>query len=332
MIPFPVKPIAVPVAAPTDVAPVKPISATSPAPNATQSGPFVFIPGQKYTAKIEERLANGLSTVNIDGKRLHMRLPLSATPGSQVALTLIAQSPRLKFLLHSGTLGGDNPATVSSIGKFITQLLSQAASPDSVVQGAKPLLPAAPQANHAGLSGQLQQALANSGLFYESHLAQWINGKKSLQQLQKAPQGKLPPFTPATPSTMGAGQSVSPQSVPLIQQQLHVLETGTIQWRGEIWPNQTLEWDIAEQPPDYLEKASAEESPRWQTRIRLQLPNLGEITAGLIISAQGLRIQVRARTDEIVNHLKDDHSALISALHIAGLTVQAMEIQQDDQA
>ena len=47
--------------------------------------------------------------------------------------------------------------------------------------------------NSAELSASLQKAIIQSGLFYESHQAQWINGKNTLENLQQEPQGKLMP-------------------------------------------------------------------------------------------------------------------------------------------
>jgi len=331
VIPFSVKPIAIPAVITGDVSPVKPINATNPAPNATQSDPPVFIPGQRYAARVEERLANGFSTVSIAGKLLHMRLPTSAKPGSQLELTLVAQSPRLKFLLHSNMPGNDNPATVSSIGRFITQLLSQV-KPSSAhaANNTTPLMLAAPQANSTEAPRLLQQALTHSGLFYEAHLAQWINGKKSLQQIRQAPQGKLPPATSIT--STGTSLPISGQTLPLIQQQLHVLETGLIQWRGEIWPNQPMEWDITEQYPEQADEEKIDALPRWQTRIRLQLPNLGEITATLAVGPEGVWIRLIPSADDVTVYLKKNQSTLASAINSAGLAVHAMEIQQDDES
>lgn len=59
----------------------------------------------------------------------------------------------------------------------------------------------------AALNNALQQTLGNSGLFYESHLAQWLSGERSSDSLQNEPQAQLGnnvnTATPATPGQSG---------------------------------------------------------------------------------------------------------------------------------
>ncbi|MGG7054441.1 flagellar hook-length control protein FliK [Nitrosomonas sp. ANs5] len=328
VIPFPVKPVAIPAVLLGDVGPVKPVSPAQAAPDAVQPDPSTFVPGQKYVARVEARLSNGLSAVSIEGKLLHMRLPAAATPGSQLELTLITHAPRLKFLLPGHPAGGDNPATFSSIGKFISQLLSQVSSSfRPVVKSPAPLLPAPPTSS-TQLPQPLQQAVTQSGLFYEAHLANWIGGKTSLQQIRQEPQGRLAPLVTAGEA---AGSSpVASQTLPLVQHQLQVLETGLIQWRGEIWPNQTMEWDIAEHPPEHAANEPADSASRWQTRVHFQLPKLGAITALLTIDRQGVQIKLDTGAPAAAAYLDQARAALATAMQAAGLSVQTLEIQQDD--
>lgn len=324
-------------ATPTDaISQTRPVSAITPVPDATQSDTPAFILGQKYRAQIGERMTNGHSIVNVAGRWLQMRMPTSANPGDILELTLIEQSPRLKFLLHSGIQGGNNPTTLSPAGRLIAQLLSQPAM--KAANEAAPLLPAPPATGRERiqLPGQLQQALSVSGLFYEAHLVKWLSGNRSLQQLRQEPQGKLP--ASATISTTLADSApaspVASQAVSLIQQQLHILETGTIQWRGEVWPGQAMEWDITEYPDDQ-EKAQADDektgkSGRWQTRIHLQLPNLGKITATVMIEPQGMQIRLEADSDEVTRQLRKEQVALANAMQTTGLTIHAMDIQRHE--
>lgn len=340
MLPHPVNPAIILSATPTDVvSQTRPVNATTPVADATQSDTPAFILGQKYRAQIGERLANGHSMVNVAGKWLQMRMPTSFHSGDLLELTLIEQSPRLKFLLQTETQTSSIATTLSSTGKLIAQLLSQSDSPATkVVNNPSPLLPAPPvtHAEKAQLLSQLQQALVTSGLFYEAHLVRWLNGTRSLQQLRQEPQGKLP----VLPSTTTTGHStatapVAPQVTSLVQQQLHTLETGTIQWRGEIWPGQNMDWDITEFRDDHQEKEPADHEVTqragyWQTCVRLHLPNLGKITATLKLDPQGIRIQLDAASNEITQQLGKEQTALIDAMRSTGLTIHAIEIQQHE--
>ncbi len=85
----------------------------------------------------------------------------------------------------------------------------------------RPLLPAPPapdSASIATLANGLQQSLAESGLFYESHLAAWVGGLGSLPALRSEPQGSLSPLPlPAIATSRAPAQGVAqalPQVVP----------------------------------------------------------------------------------------------------------------------
>jgi hypothetical protein len=107
--------------------------------------------------------------------------------------------------------------SVGAGGRALTRLVADIASaaagarapdpdPDAgATQGNRgaPLV-ALPAAGRGELAGQLAAALARtfsgSGLFYESHQAQWVAGERSLDSLRQEPQGKLPPLPPAAPA------------------------------------------------------------------------------------------------------------------------------------
>lgn len=314
----------------------QPVTAVVPTKDATQSNNPALTLGQKYLAQIGNRLTNGHFLVNVDDKWLQMRLPGSIKTGDLLELTLIEQTPRLKFLLHDRMLSVRSPATLSTAAKLITQLLSQ-----SVIQPTRkttPLLPAPPisGADKAHLSAQLQQTLISSGLFYEAHLAQWLHGKRTIKQLQQEPQGKLSDhFVATTSRNITTSTPVTSQLTALVQQQLHLLESGTIRLQGEIWPGQFMEWDIAEyleeqdEPQDDINDTHKKRD-RWQTQIRLELPRLGKIMATLKIDPQGIRIQLESHAEETTQQFKQKQAALLNATQAAGLTVCAMEIMQHE--
>jgi hypothetical protein len=78
---------------------------------------------------------------------------------------------------------------------------------------------------------------------------------------------------------------------PLVQQQLDALATQVLSWQGQIWPGQTLEWDIEDSPQSRPGEEGAD-SRRWTTRLRLTLPRLGAIDATLRLDAQG-RVELK---------------------------------------
>lgn len=125
--------------------------------------------------------------------------------------------------LNTGAAPPGPPAVLSTAARTIDTLLSLAPDAPGPVTGTEPLWPLPPgDATHAlapVIVAALRQAMDSSGLFYESHLAQWASGGRSLEQLQTEPQtqwppntrllGELPP-TPANTEPAPAGASTNP--------------------------------------------------------------------------------------------------------------------------
>ncbi|ONB66853.1 flagellar hook-length control FliK family protein [Burkholderia pseudomallei] len=87
-----------------------------------------------------------------------------------------AQAASLDPLLATPEARAGNPAAATAPGAQAAQAAPQAA------------LPASPA---AALSLALVQAVAQSGLFYESHLAQWLAGQRTTAELAREPQARL---------------------------------------------------------------------------------------------------------------------------------------------
>jgi len=159
------------------------------------------------------------------------------------------------------------------------------------VQGARAPLVPLPAAGRAALAGQIAAALARtftgSGLFYESHQAQWVAGERSLDSLRQEPQGKLPPLPGAAqaaadpaagtrgqvadasrmpaaglresamPASGHAGTPaasralagvVDPAAAGLVQQQLVALDAGSAGWNGLVLPGMQARITVQEKP------------------------------------------------------------------------------------
>ncbi|RAS05824.1 flagellar hook-length control protein FliK [Cupriavidus alkaliphilus] len=79
------------------------------------------------------------------------------------------------------------------------------------------LLPAAPTATSAqATAAALANAVGQSGLFYESHLAQWVAGARGLASLRQEPQAQVPvPGRPVVPAGASQGAAAAPPSLQL---------------------------------------------------------------------------------------------------------------------
>lgn len=307
----------------------------------SQNSSTEFEQGQRYQALIEARLVNGNSRILIADKLLQMRLPENFQPGNKLELVFISHEPKLKFLILNKTLldGRENDTSISATGRFLGVLmqdaLKQASTGATNITTTQSLTSSTPiltglLINSTELPGLLQKAIVQSGLFYESHQAQWINGENTLENLQQEPQGKLMLVTTDLPTTKAANfdMPVHPQSVPLVQQQLNTLDTGHLFWRGEVWQGQSMDWDIFEQPDD--KENEIDYTTQWCTKIRLSMPQLGSITAIIALNAQGINIKFNTSQIETASLLKNHKLPLTIDMQSAGLNIQSVEIQHDD--
>lgn len=344
---------------------LKPVTAVSPVTAIldSQNFPTDFIEGQKYLALIEARLLNGNSRVMVNDKLLQMKLPDNFQPGDKLELVFITRKPEPQFLVlnqpHLNTT--ENSASISSTGRLLGFLMQDtvkqapgSVNPHSTTSGnsigsnsdhTAPRListqpvSSSPTINSAELPSLLQKAITQSGLFYESHQAQWIQGENTLENLQQEPQGKLIPIAPPDASSakatvtasMNPEMPVHTQAIPIVQQQLNTLETGNLFWRGEIWQGQTMDWNIHEEPVHDEKDSSggAEHATQWRTQIRLSLPQLGEINAMIALNAQGADIRLSAARPETANLLKGNRIPLATDMQAAGIIVRIFEIQHD---
>ena len=303
-----------------------------------------FLPGQKYQALIDTRLSNGNARVLIANQWFQMQLPENFQPGTKVELSVTSRLPELQFQIINVVQEqpSDQSATISSTGKLISTLLQdaqkQSAPTSQNTQSSSPISPGSP-INSTELPSLLQKAISQSGLFYESHQAQWINGEKTLQSLHQEPQNKMNSTVMAMDQSVTRAIAASSntmdvvvnnQVTTLVTQQLSTLETGQVVWRGEIWHNQPMEWEIYEQPEDHRQDEH-EQTVQWHTRLHLAMPNLGEITARITFGPHGLTIKLDAIDIATEDLLKNNQQPLASQIQATGLNVQSVEIHQHEE-
>ncbi|WGS41793.1 flagellar hook-length control protein FliK [Burkholderia sp. JSH-S8] len=97
-------------------------------------------------------------------------------------------------------LTDSTPATAPARGAAPQGTARAAASQAAAPQAAAPARDATAAAPILALRAALAQAVSESGLFYESHLAQWLAGQRPLAALEREPQARLP----ATPTPAAA--------------------------------------------------------------------------------------------------------------------------------
>ena len=326
--------------------------AAQPAGAAAATTPALAV-GQRFLARIEAALPDGTYRAQVSGSALTLALPDAAQPGESIELVVTALAPRL-VSAQRADMAAAGRAVLSPTGQLLGALLANAGQPPQAptLAAATPLLPQAP-AETAPLAQALKQSLAESGLFYEAHLAQWLAGRHPLEALRREPQARLahaapagagtPPAPPATEPAAAAAAaadlargsgaatgSLAAELQTLVQQQLDAAATQQIAWRGELWPGQALQWDIAaEERPDG--QPGEEAAPAWRTTLRLSLPHLGDIAAELRLSGEKVGLAMTANPDS-VDGLRQGLEALAAAFAAAGLPPLAARVEAHEPA
>ena len=288
-------------------------------------------PGEILSARVDAKLPDGSYKVLVAGQELRMSLPTFVAPGDTLELAFVTREPSPTFQLRSVLPQGAAEApSLSTAGRLVAAAMLQAGAAPMPTTAAVPgpLLSAAP-ADGARLSGQLAQTLSTSGLFYESHQAQWVAGTRDLPQLMQEPQARLVRSAQADAQT--GVQAIAPQALPLVQMQLATLDTSVVMMQLEIWPRQWMQWTVEEQPTDANAQDEGAPQPDWNTRLRLVLPRLGELNAMLSFGAGGVMIRVEADKAASAELLQTNGASLQEALSAAGLPSARISITRHAQ-
>ena len=222
--------------------------------------------------------------------------------------------------------------TLSPAARAISSVLQVAAGavhPQTAIVAPLPLLPAA-SADPARLAAVLKDAIGESGLFYESHVAEWSAGKRPLGDLQREPQMQRGAWPHAS-----AAATTDPATAQFINLQLTSQEQGRVAWQGELWPGQHMAWQINRDAPSPRGQDDGEApEPPWRSALRLRFPLLGEISATLVLAGDQLHIQLQAGSSEVGTLLRSRAGALHHALEASGalpasLTISATGARDD---
>jgi len=306
--------------------------------------------GAKVPVQVLARLADGSSLVEVAGLPARMQLPASALPGTELPLTVTSAYPRPTFQLAEGDAGAPrllyasaDPKSNMSSATIAAAATPPASAPSAMADAAPPgvtseLSPAArllgaalAQAGGAPvvhataplLPGQavaardlapaLRQALDTSGLFYESHVAEWAGGARSLDTLGAEPQMRHPPADQAA-----AANYLAPQ--------LALQEHQQLVWQGQLTPGLPLEWRIGRDAPPRDQDAGPDTpEPAWQSGLRLRFAHLGELEARLVLRGETLSVSLTAG-DGATSLLRTHAPRLAEALAAAGIPLAGFAV------
>ena len=181
-----------------------------------------LLPGQNFTAHITRALPDNTFQATVAGRNYTLSLGQSAKPGDTLELVVTRQTanavfarPAAEAAAQTSAQAGASKPNLSATGRLISFLLTGQPAPQATtLAGGQPLLASAP-GNGSQLAPALRQALAQSGLFYESHQARWLVGRLGGDALLQQPQGRQPPLTSGQGSSPSpSGTAPAPRVVP----------------------------------------------------------------------------------------------------------------------
>ena len=329
-----------------------------------------LVPGQRILAEIQALLPNGSYRAVVAQRDITLALPFSAKPGDTLELEVTESDGKLTLAFVTNRSDNaaaraqpeSSATSLSPTGKLIGDLRGDIQTdgkraPAAPLNNAQPLVQAMPK-TAAELVPVLKQALTESGMFYEAHQARWVAGELSTESLKQEPQGKFsvaqtntavnPENSPKTnnspnvdtpanaavattsrtePST---GTGIPRDLMPIVQQQLDGLANQNFAWQGQVWPGQQMRWEIGENIDD-SRSSNSDDIQRWQTRLKLSLPQLGNIDVTLNLKAGGeVRIAVTAGSESSEARLRNEAQQLRKQFEAAGLNLTEVSVQHDE--
>lgn len=275
--------------------------------------------GQQLKGAVQSQVGAGLYKVMVAGQSMQMHLPDFIRSGDVIDLQVVALQPQLKFSLSTTNAPVSTREQIGATARLLADLAQLPVKSPLTRQLSQTAVWQIPgMTDTKQLATSLRNALANSGLFYESHQAQWVRGERSTAQLLVEPQNQLlenrlpansanqaaallsgneanlsaNASSPSSTAHTGTNNSpVAKELLPLVQQQLHTLETHQLTWVGPVWPGQEMQWEIQGQPQH--QSAQADER-QWSTEMELALPKLGDVHAKLIFTGGSLQLTLQA--------------------------------------
>ena len=135
------------------------------------------------------------------------------------------------------------------------------------------------------------------------------------------------------PAVLSPQQGALPADLaPLVQQQLNALATQTFTWQGQIWPGQQMFWEIDDQQGNQG-RGNEGTASQWQTRLKLNLPQLGGIDASLrLLPGNEIEISLSAAQGESGAKLDSFSQTLKQQLAAAGLKLTQFGVKNGSPA
>lgn len=267
----------------------------------------------------------GQVLVQVDGRRLPLAgaardavlvlLGETAHAGSPTAAPLAAALPDVSLA-----------ARVASVDAQIQEARQHPLAAAAPVLERPPPLASVPLALPLLVNGasadegarRLAQAVENSGWFLEHHAAQWVDGARTLEQLDNEVR--------QLPAALHGGDGAASEARAAAQ--LDALQRAALALRGQAWPGQDVDVRI-EGDRHRGAGMDADGAEVFEAHLQLQMPRLGNLRVRIRVLEETVGVQIEAdRAGPVAAALPQ----LGSALSARGLTIAGLALRQPDDA
>ncbi|MBC3809059.1 flagellar hook-length control protein FliK [Undibacterium seohonense] len=210
----------------------------------------------------------------------------------------------------------------------------------------------------AMLETQLKQSVVKSGYFYESHVIDFLQGKKSYQELQQEPQSKIMKHAMAEVEQQNietkkeiyslALDNLSAEKVLLdqndnkhqelgeiVRQQLSILEHNKFVMSGMLTPNIPFSWEVFGQDKfdatSHTHENQEESTIRHHSFLKVELPNLGVVAIQIDLLSNQVQLSMKSQTELAAQELNAHANQLVQSLELSGTHLQSFKASQDEQ-
>ena len=271
-----------------------------------------------------KQLATDQRTVSPEAGKPAARTATPAAPTAASAYTRLSADATLITQLLADTPEAQSKPAVAMVGIDVS-----AAPPEQVAKA-------------------FARSLVTSGVFYESHLQEWVAGDRPLEALRAEPHNRLPlefarsaalsnaagaeersanssTISASVQSSASANAAALPEALAtIVREQLDTLDFRRVQWQGEVWPQQDAQLEIAEEQT--RREYESEIAPAWRTSLRIDLPNLGPVEVRIALDPAGIGVSVQAEHDAVAA-LQPGRATFTAALRDAGIALRAVEVK-----
>ena len=277
------------------------------------------------------------ATIDIGGVPVKLKLGRTYAPGETVVIALAR---------HTGGAQAGTDAQISRAGELIASLLAgdgaatETQSTAATLKAQQALALSTSPQDVPALAARLEQAIRSSGLFYESHLAAWADGRLSLSDIRREPQSRIGATGTSAKAAAGAAasavaagtlslQDLPPEIADLVRQQLDALEHGAVRWRGSPWDGQQADLVIEDEAQGDARPGAQHGQPGqpqgWRMRLKLDLPALGMVDA--LVQLKGKQVSVQLLADEQSQaSLRAGAGSFAQSLAARGFTTDGVQV------